>query len=297
MTPERRPVCAVTGASGYVGSRIAAYLARNGADVIELNRGGSPSLPGSRAMRFTLGDDPPAGVLRGVDVLVHCAYDFSVNDWASIERVNVQGSSKLLRRAYGDGVATIIAISTVSAFEGCRSLYGRAKLLIEREARGVGGYIVRPGLVYDDQAPRGMVGALAGLLQVAPVVPLIGGGKQVLYPCHADDLARLIYILASQRPPVRKSIVAATHEGLTFRQILEGIARSRGKHRLFVPVPYSLVLGALRAAEAVGIRTRLRSDSLVSLMNQDPAIDFSGLDATGAVFRGIGPNGLMPVVR
>ncbi len=284
---ERRPICAVTGASGYVGSRIATYLAQHGADIMELSRSGAPSLPGARAMRFTLGDDLSAGSLSNIDVLVHCSYDFSVNDWKDIERVNVEGSAKLLRRAHMDGVPTIIVISTVSAFEGCRSLYGRAKLLIEREALRSGAYIVRPGLVYDDQAPRGMVGALAGLLQVVPVVPLIGGGKQVLYPCHADDLAHLVYILASRRPPVSTPIVAATHDGLTFRQILENIARSRGKRRIFFPIPYLPVLGALRAIEAVGVRTRLRSDSLISLVNQDPKVDFSGLDMTGVKFRSL----------
>jgi nucleoside-diphosphate-sugar epimerase len=284
--PDKPLGCAITGASGYVGSRIAMYLMAQGANILELSRRPHSSPFGASRVPFQLGDDLRPQAIAGADVLIHCAYDFTVSSWADITRVNVDGTAKLLAGAATAQVPTTIIISTLSAFPGCKSLYGKAKLLIEQEAAKYGAYIIRPGLVYDNDAPQGMVGALARLIDRSPLVPLVGAGRQILYPCYADDLARLVMVLATRRPPVSQPILAACHDGLTFRQTLRALAVAKGRRVAFVPVPYPPILLALRVAEAIGVRTRLRSDSLVSLVNQDPHVDFSGLEATDMTFRG-----------
>ena len=54
-------------------------------------------------------------------------------------------------------------------------------------------------------------------------------------------------------------------------------ARRAGKNATFLPLPWRLLGLPLWVTEAVGIRLSFRSDSLVSLMNQNPAPDFSVL--------------------
>ena len=277
--------CGVTGAHGYVGSVIAAALRARGARVVGLNHRGAPSLACDRVVAYTLGQDVPAGTFDGMDALVHCAWDFKASKWDEIKRANVDGSLRLFAQAHEAGVRRLIFISTVSAFEGCRSLYGRAKLAVEQGGRQYGVVAVRPGLVYDDERPRGMVGALSGLVARSPVIPLIGSGRQVLYPCHADDLAALVYALCASPQPVVGPVVAASSHGLTFRQVLTEVAARKGRRVMFLPVPYGLVLGGLRTVERLGLKTRLRSDSLVSLVNQSATLDFSALRATGVTFR------------
>ncbi len=279
--------CAITGANGYVGSCIASYLAARGWNIVELNRRDEAATPGARVAHFELGESPSRETFAGADTLIHCSYDFRVNSWEDIKRVNGDGAARLFAAAAEAGVRNIIVISTISAFEGCRSLYGRAKLLIEQDASRYGALCVRPGLVYDSGEPKGIVGALAGVINRSPIVPLIGSGNQVLYPCHADDLAMLIYTLAERHPAIPGPIVAASRTGMTFREILTQMARARRRQVMFVPVPDPPILALLRAAERLGVRTRLRADSLVSLLNQNPRVDFSGLDATGVVFRGL----------
>lgn len=275
----------VTGARGYVGSVIATALRGQGVRVIGLNHRGAASAACNEVVAYTLGQEVPAGTFDGMDALVHCAYDFQASRWDDIKRGNVDGSLRLFAAAHAAGVRRLVFISTVSAFEGCRSLYGRAKLAVEQGGREYGVVAVRPGLVYDDQQPRGVVGALSKLVAVSPIIPLIGSGRQVLYPCHADDLARLVYTLCASAAPASGPVVAASSAGLTFRQILRDVAARKGKRVLFVPVPYGLVLAGLRSAERLGLKTRLRSDSLVSLVNQSGSLDFSALHATGVTFR------------
>jgi nucleoside-diphosphate-sugar epimerase len=277
--------CGVTGAHGYVGSVIAGALRNQGARVVGLNHRGAPSAACDAVVPYTLGQELPGGAFDGMDALVHCAWDFKASKWADIKRGNVDGSLRLFADAHAAGVKRLIFISTVSAFEGCRSLYGRAKLAVEQGGRPYKVIAVRPGLVYDDQQPRGMVGALSALVARSPLIPLIGSGRQMLYPCHADDLGRLVAALCATGQPASGPVVAASSHGLTFRQILADVATRKGKRVLFVPVPYGLVLVGLRAAEGLGLKTRLRSDSLVSLVNQNPSLDFTATRTTGVPFR------------
>ena len=130
-----------------------------------------------------------------------------------------------------------------------------------------------------------MVGALSRLAGSAPVVPMVGTGKHILYSCQSEDLARLVLILGTQEIRVTGPISAACRKGWYFRDILRAIAASKGTNPLFLPVPATLLVGALRLVEFLGLRTRLRSDSLVSLINQNAAVDFSQSEAAGVSFR------------
>ena len=180
--------CAVTGANGYLGSKITEALTQRGWQVHKLVR--RPESDSDQiSARFTLEQGAPAGFFRdhGIDTLIHCAYDFRPTRWPEILETNVLGSVRLMKAAKAENVRKIIFISTVSAFEGCKSLYGKAKLEIEREALKLGAVVVRPGLIYGDQ-PGAMMGALAKAVQRSSIVPIIGNGKQLLYLVHEDDL-------------------------------------------------------------------------------------------------------------
>ena len=275
----------VTGANGYVGSQLREHFSRQGWTVHSLVRqrsGGQPHPDSVIPFSLDKGMDPAR--LRGIDVLVHCAYDFRAIRWEEIHRTNVQGSLRLFETAHKAGVKRIVLISTMSAFEGCASTYGKAKLEMERAARGDQVAVVRPGLVYGQQA-AGMVGALDSFVHLSMVAPVFGGGKQKLYLAHQEDLARLVFALSCAEKPPEEPVVAACDRGMTFPEIMQTLARRRGKKLLLVPVPWRAAWLLLRAAEAAGIRMRLRSDSLISLLNQNQNPDFGPTRHTSVPFR------------
>jgi len=277
--------CAVTGAGGYLGSRLVAALRKRGRVIYELSRGAAARRDLSAP--FTLARGAPKGFFREEDVgaLVHCAYDFGLTSWRDILEHNVKGSIRLLEAAREEGVAKIVFVSTLSAFEGCRSLYGRAKLEVEKEALRLGAVVMRPGLVYGDR-PGAMTGALAKVVELSPVVPLVGNGEQILYPAHEDDVAELIgRILSGEAVDVRGPLIAASERGMTLREILSALAARRRKKVWLVPFPWRLQWALLKSAEVVGLRPRLRSDSLISLINQDAHPDFTETRKAGVTFR------------
>jgi nucleoside-diphosphate-sugar epimerase len=264
---------AITGATGYVGSQLAGRFERDGWKVVKT--------------RFRLGDDIRPDVLGDCEALVHCAYDFRPVSWAEIHRVNVDGSRSLLDAAAAAGVGRIVVLSTISAFDGCRSLYGRAKLEIEKDAMRVGAAVLRPGLVYVDAAADagGMYGSLLASAR-ASLVPLLDGGAQCQYLVHADDLYAVARGLASGDVPVpSKPVVVASPRCWTMRELITALSRRQGGAPRFVSVPWQAVWLGLKTAELARLRLGYRSDSVVSLVHQDPQPDFSALNALGVTAR------------
>jgi nucleoside-diphosphate-sugar epimerase len=274
--------CAVTGSGGYLGNRLASHLERIGVDVVRLSSRGSGPIP-----RFSLADGMPDGSFRqlGVDALVHCAWDFSLTKPAAIHDVNAGGSIKLFEQAVREGVSRLVFISSMSAFGGCRSQYGKSKLTVEKAVLGLSGTVIRPGLIYGEE-PRGMVGSLLKIVDRSPVTPLIGNGNYVLYLVHEEDLATLVARHATSDTPTSGQPIIAAHEmGYKFREILTHFAELKGKRIHFMPVPWRLVWSTLALGESLSVPMPFRSDSLISLLNQDTSPDFAQTRSCGVDFR------------
>ncbi len=263
------PVCAITGANGYLGRCLTVRMREHGWRVLALTRDPKPG-----NMAFRLGEPLDPSRLAGVSALIHCAYDFMPLKYVDIHKINVEGSARLFDAARDAGVKRLVHISTMSAFEGCKALYGRAKLKTENIAAQHSALILRPGLIYGRRS-GGMFGRLIEQVRRSRVIPLIGCGSQILYLSHEKDLAALIGSFCEGEFSAPSTAVIAAHcQPWTFREILEEIGRSLGKDPHFVCVPWRPVWLALRCAEACGIRLGFRSDSLVSLMNQNPCPHF-----------------------
>jgi NADH dehydrogenase len=261
----------VTGAGGYVGGTIARGLERHGHEVV----------PFGRAHGLRLGDPVE---LPEADAIVHSAWDFEARTWSEIHRVDVIGSLLVLEAAHRTGIERRVFISTMSAFDGCRSMYGRAKLAVERDMPP--GIVLRPGLVWDDDRPQGMVGALARLAERLPVVPLVGRGHAVLHSIHAEDLVALVDTSIARRgAPTEHPFVAAHPEPLTLREIVVRLAAAAGRSPRFVPIPTAVLHRVLQVGERFGATGRLRADGLIGLVHHDPAPRFAGLDELGVPLR------------
>jgi nucleoside-diphosphate-sugar epimerase len=275
-------VCAITGSNGYVGSCVKNHFAAKGWEILELVR--QPQL-GASAVKFQLGEDISPAALVGVSVLVHCAYDFKPLRWPEIHAVNAAGTVKLFQAARAAGVEKIICISSISAYDGCRSLYGKAKLEVERIAREHGAQIIRPGLVYG-RGPGGMFGKLTQQVRKSSVIPLIGDGSQIQFLVHQEDLCSFLEKYAAGKTAALPPVLTAAHpQPWPFKKLLLEIARGLDKKIKFVPLPWRLVWLALKTAETCGLKLNFRSDSLISLTYQNPQPDFSANAAAGLVCR------------
>jgi nucleoside-diphosphate-sugar epimerase len=293
-------VVAITGASGYIGSYLSDTFAEQGWDVRELvrptsrtrrksRRSFSPALPGAGSsvsqIPFELAGDLTPGALRGTDVLVHCAYDFRPLGKKS-EAVNVVGSRRLFQLAKKDGVEKLIFISSMAAFEGCRSMYGQNKLKIEAEVARHGGLTIRPSTVYGDP-PGGLLGSIDKLVATLPIVPVVGGLYHGIYVVRIEDLSDLVVRCARADPPITGVVSAAAPKPLRFARVIDILARRHNRTPRLVPVPGAAVRLPLKILETMGFHTPLRSDSIVSFLNQNPSPDLSLPPQLAMIFRDI----------
>lgn len=258
---------AITGASGYVGGCLSDGFRKHGHEVIALSR--RPCAPPWTS--FSLGDDPHRLPWASVEVLIHAAYDFTAQTWQEFIEKNVDPSIALLKAARQAGVGRLIFISSMSSFEGCRSNYGKAKLMIEKEALAIGALVIRPGLVWGEHS-GGVMGTLETLVTKLPVVPfLIGGRNTNQYLIHETDLSKAVVAFA-EKPPINIGhLHSATHPiPVSLLTILKSIAQRSRKSRLYLPIPWQLAMAGLMSVETLGIHPLFRSDSLTGLVHGNP---------------------------
>ncbi|MFN8177707.1 MAG: NAD(P)-dependent oxidoreductase [bacterium] len=111
----------VTGANGFVGTRLSRRLLEKGAAVRALVRkaGGSGELAAAGATEI-VGEFTEAGAAReataGVDVVVHCAAAFGP-DLAGARAVNEGGTRKLVAASRAAGAKRFVQISTVAVYD------------------------------------------------------------------------------------------------------------------------------------------------------------------------------------
>jgi nucleoside-diphosphate-sugar epimerase len=257
---------AITGANGYVGSTLRAAFAAAGYRVIALQRSAPGSVGTQDYLPYSLEDGPAAALPDDVAAVVHCAYDLHARDRAEIERINLGGTEKLVQ-AVGD--VPIVLISSMSAYSGTQQIYGQTKIACEELVAANGGTSLRLGLVYGD-GDGGMIGAL-GKIAALPVVPMLRPDSYQ-YPVHAEDMARCV-VATVEQPPPHRVLGVANPRRVPFSEIIRTLrAAATPKSLRPVPVPATLLYGALRASEAVGVRIGFRADSLLGLMHPAPAV-------------------------
>jgi nucleoside-diphosphate-sugar epimerase len=265
-----RGVCAVTGASGYVGSRITNHLAGAGWSVRALCRS-APQLGNGWGTHvyFDLATGPTPEMLTGVDALVHAGYSFDCTDWNDIARVNVEGTRRLFAAAKAAEVDRILYLSTTAAFPGARSMYGRAKLESESLALTFGAVVVRCGLIWG-QDGGAMFKALRSAVERLPLVPLAAPADLELALVCDDDLVVFIERLMDLWPETSERLfVAAAPDLLTLVELLRSLSRDARAKQRFVPIPWVLAWLGLRSLERLGVTPPFRSDSLLSLIHCD----------------------------
>ena len=268
-----KTVCAVTGATGYVGSCIASALAAE-FDVVPMGRNAE-----DEGIRWQMGaaQDVTAELRsRNVKTLVHSAWDFTHPKAAANWQCNVEGSRRLIAASQAAGVQRLVFISTISAFEGARSEYGKSKLAVEQMVLAAGGTVIRPGLVWGERS-GGMFGSLRQQTNKGGIVPIIGDGRYPQYLIHEDDLAAIV-LRAAKGEFTGQVLTVAHPKPWLLRDLILRMAIEEGKTVKLVGVPWRGIYAALKIAETLGLKIGFRSDSVVSRVYQDLAPHF--LEAT-----------------
>jgi nucleoside-diphosphate-sugar epimerase len=283
----------LTGASGFIGGRLAQRLVARGDAVRCLVRASSDtrrleSLAGVEFVRGDLTDTAclPAAV-AGAEAVVHCAA--MVSDWGTVDEiraVNATAAAELARAAVAAGVTRFIHISTTDIYghpggrgvsedhvpTGFANWYAQTK----REAEfalsricseaGMELVILRPATVYGPGSTE-VVGELATALR-GGYLPLVAGGHAVAGLVYVDNLADAVELALTRSAAVGEAFNISDGLDVTWRRFIGDLASGLGvaPPRLRLPGSVALGLGVVmeRGYRAVRRRTGLQTAPLLS---------------------------------
>jgi dihydroflavonol-4-reductase len=267
----------VTGATGFIGARLAEKLVRSGHEVIafgaentdlEALRRRSLENSGVTVEIGSIGD--PAllrRLVQGVDTVFHLAaaqHESNVGE-DYFRAVNVDGTRNLLEACAQAGVRRYVHGSTIGVYGSANTgkldedspprpenIYGITKLAAEKVVASYGEKvpftIVRISETYGPGDGR-----LIKLFKLVNegVVPLIGGGRNEHQPVYVDDLVAGLELAAERHEAVGETILLAGSEVLPTRAFVEHVAAALDKPLRAVRLPLPPFLLAAVVCEKV----------------------------------------------
>ena len=265
----------ITGATGFIGSRLALHCAAEGLEVRALGRRqgavereNAAELERQSVALHEVPVEDRAGLqsaMAGADVVFHLAaaqHEANVPD-EYFRRINVDGTRNVLEAAEAAGAGRVVHGSTIGVFrwrpgEAVRSdsplepdnIYGATKLEAERVVSSFTGRvpfaIARISETYgpgDRRLLKLFKGAQRGLaLQ-------IGSGRNLHHLIYVDDLISGLLAAARDVGALGRTFVLAGSEPVTTRQMLEAVSRSLGLEPRILRVPMAPLMGLAAVLE------------------------------------------------
>lgn len=271
----------ITGATGLLGSHIAAKLRADGQDVRALvRRESDTSFLDTIGVEKAVGDitdrDSIAKAMDGVDVVYHVAA--RVGDWGPWREFvagTIEGTRNATEAAAKAGVGRFLHISSISAYGhpdgvglvldesaplGCNlhkwSYYSRAKVEAEKiiwavhEKGDLPVTVIRPSWLYGERDRASMPRLIRAIK--AGKAKLVGDGANRLNLTYAGNEADGC-ILAAKSPKAAGQAYNLCNDGaITQAEYLNKIAAKIGAKPITKKVPYKVAYGAAFMMELFG---------------------------------------------
>lgn len=263
-----RPVVAITGATGFVGSALLRELPAHGFHVRALLRRPAdlPAHAGSVVIGDIAAPRQMAEALRGVSAIVHSAgiaHAMSGLPEDDYRAVNMRATLALAQAARRARVGRFVFLSSIRAQSGPvadhvlterdrpmpTDAYGRSKWEAEQGLAAIEGLdwvALRPVLVHGP----GVKGNMAALIRLATThwpLPLGGlAGRRSLV--SVESLADAIACVLKAPVPLTRPLIVADPDALTVGEIVTALRGGLGRGPGLVPVPSVLIGLAARLA-------------------------------------------------
>lgn len=271
----KRSKILITGATGYIGGKMAKYLASNGMDIICMTRGNKqidsiPVFEGDLLKPETL-----ENACKHIDIVCHFAGALGrgmTDDM--IKAVNVDGTINLIRAAKKAGVKYFLHISS-GAVVGPKdqtpsnektecnpyTIYEKTKLEGESAALtlsceiGVPLGVARPTFTYGPDDPHKLL--MFQMIKKGWFF-YIGDGLSTNHPVYIDDLLQGI-ILMLDKKPVQEVFILGGPSPVTKKEWAETISKILNVNPPKIHIPTSIAWLCASIFEPIGRLVRIES--------------------------------------
>ncbi len=258
---------AVTGGTGFVGTAVVSELVNAGHEVRLLSRKAPETVPeGARHVKGSVVTGEGLETLvEGVDSVIHLVGIIREAGTNTFKTVHHEGTVNILVAASRAGVRRYLHMSAMGTRENAKSAYHRTKWAAEEAVRasGLDWTIFRPSTIFGPG--DSFINMLAGTMRKTPIMPVIGGGWNLMQPVFVRDVAASF----------RSALESETHKGKTYelggpdiftlKQILQIILQTINKKRIFISVPMQVIALVALVADHLGITLPVTPDQLIML--------------------------------
>jgi len=264
---------AITGGTGFVGSRLIALALEAGHQVRALTRRDQAEREHITWVRGDLEDQAAlASLAEGAEAVIHVAGVVNAPDRAGFARGNIDGTRNMLAAAEGAGVRRFVHVSSLAAREPEMSAYGWSKAEGDRlvEDSLLETSIVRPPAIYGP-----------GDLEMLELFKLAKKGLALLPPggrisvIEVGDLGRLLLALAvSDFPGAAFDVDDGVAGGWSHKAFAQAIGTAVGKRVAAFALPRPLLMAGAHLDRLVrGNGAKLTPDRVAYFCHQDWVID------------------------
>jgi NADH dehydrogenase len=245
----------VTGGTGFVGPRVVHALRAHGRDVRALVR-----RPERGAQLAGLGAELAGGdvtdpvslraALEGCTHVVHLVAIIKGRP-QDFDRVMTQGTRNLVAAAKEAGVERFVLMSALGTTATTKDVvpYFGAKWAMEQDVRG-------SGLEYTTFRPSFVFGRGGGVLptfvrqvRYAPVVTVIGSGRQRIQPIWIEDVAEYLARAVDAPAAANRTFEVGGPDVVSWDGLYQTIAKVLGKRRRLVHVPAAVARAGASATQ------------------------------------------------
>lgn len=280
----------VTGATGFIGSKLCQVLSEGGDEVVAVTRGQTSANKSIVIINKVLSKETDwQGKLQDIDVVIHLAgrahvmRDESENPYQAYADINIHATKHLAEQAAASRVKRFIYLSSVKV-NGERTAetafsekdkpqpeddYGKTKWEAEKvltkiaKETGMEVVIIRPPLVYGE----GVKANFKSLIKLARLnIPLpfgaINNKRSLVF---IENLINFILLCMHHPAAANQTFLISDDDDVSTTQLIRYIKEASGTKDLLLPVPQSWLIFLLRLIGKSPLSDRLYGNLQVDI--------------------------------